>query len=376
MANVFDYLIWRGDLSLSAAPFQRVDALILTCLSYAPLDGLVPPEGISLRAAAESYFTANGWPEEKRRADFEENTLLFWAALARSVRFGGMRLKDYVNQIDPEKEQQFSAVTVELGEAGTFAAFRGTDNTLVGWKEDFNMGYCARVPSQQAAAVYLERTAALSTGPLWAGGHSKGGNLAVYAAANCSPAVRARLAGVYNNDGPGFCGNALDRAGYEAVRGRIHTFVPQTSVVGMLLDHEEEYTVVCSDQTGILQHDPYSWQLKGPDFGCLEEVDGTSRFVSLTLKEWIAGLDGPRRAEFVDALFEVLSAAGEQVSPLPTLTPEWFRQAGAVLDRLRTVDRETRHIIFQVLGELLKAAQRNVPELIGAHLVRREEAQQ
>ena len=105
-------------------------------------------------------------------------------------------------------------------------------------------------------------------------------------------------------------------------------------------------------------------------------MDGTSRCVSLTLKEWIAGLDGPRRAEFVDALFEVLSAAGEQVSPLPTLTPEWFRQAGAVLDRLRTVDRETRHIIFQVLGELLKAAQRNVPELIGAHLARREEAQQ
>lgn len=118
----------------------------MTCLSYAPLDGLVPPEGISLRAAAESYFTANGWPEEKRRADFEENTLLFWAALARSVRFGGMRLKDYVNQIDPEKEQQFSAVTVELGEAGTFAAFRGTDNTLVGWKEDFNMGIAPGCP--------------------------------------------------------------------------------------------------------------------------------------------------------------------------------------------------------------------------------------
>lgn len=120
-----------------------------------PWTAWVPPEGISLRAAAESYFTANGWPEEKRRADFEENTLLFWAALARSVRFGGMRLKDYVNQIDPEKEQQFSAVTVELGEAGTFAAFRGTDNTLVGWKEDFNMGYCARVPSQQAGRGLL-----------------------------------------------------------------------------------------------------------------------------------------------------------------------------------------------------------------------------
>ena len=194
----------------------------------------------------------------------------------------------------------------------------------------------------------------------------------VYAAACAPRAVQARLAAVYNNDGPGFCAGALDEAGHRRVRGRIHTFVPQSSVVGMLLDHEEDYTVVRSTQVGILQHDPYSWQLSGPDFDCLETVTEHSRFVSLTLKEWIAGLEPSRRAEFIDALFEVLSAAGDQVSPVPTLTAEWFRQAGAVLNRLRSVDRETRHIIFEVLGQLLKTAQRNVPGLLAERLELRE----
>ena len=128
------------------------------------------------------------------------------------------------------------------------------------------MSYQTPVPAQRSAAEYLRDAARRRRGRLRVGGHSKGGNLAVYAAAHTPQPVQARLEAVYNNDGPGFCAGALDETGYAAVRERIRTFVPQTSIVGMLLDHEERYTVVRSRQVGLLQHDPFSWQVEWPDF--------------------------------------------------------------------------------------------------------------
>ena len=168
---------------------------------------------------------------------------------------------------------------------------------------------------------------------------------------------------VYNNDGPGFCAGAVDEAGYEAVRGRIHTFVPQSSVVGMLLDHEEDYTVVRSDQSGLFQHSPFSWQILGPDFVEVERVTDASRFVSRTLKEWVASLTPERREQFVDLLFEVLGASGAQTTA--ELSEGGLQAAAAGLRRLRALDGADRLMLFQALARLAEAARNSMGLLRG-----------
>ena len=168
MANVFDYLDWRGDLTLDLVPLCDVDALVLSRLSYLPLDGLVPPEGAPVGALMRQLLTSKPpllLPEDGR----------FIPALAASQRFCEMWIMDYVNQIDLESQTQFAAITVALGDGRHFVAFRGTDGTLVGWKEDFNMAFTCPVPAQRLAAHYAASAMLRFPGEFLLGGHSKGG---------------------------------------------------------------------------------------------------------------------------------------------------------------------------------------------------------
>ena len=256
MANIFDYLEWRGDLKLSASSFNSVDSLILSVLSYVPFDGIVPPElgrdGMTIAEAAEAFADSG----VKRPGVRNEQDVKLLSALAASDRFGDMRLTGYVNSVDLEKEKQFSAVTVLMGRGRAYVAFRGTDLSLVGWKEDFNMSFRCPVPSQEAATEYLDRAAARLRGRLYVGGHSKGGNLAVYASVFAKRRTRKRLLGVYNNDGPGFNASVLERKEYVEMQDRLYAFIPQSSIIGMLLEHAERYTIVHSSQSGQLP--PYS----------------------------------------------------------------------------------------------------------------------
>ncbi len=239
-----------------------------------------------------------------------------------------------------------------MGKGDAFTAFRGTDNTLVGWKEDFNLSFLDTIPGQWAARDYLEKIAERCPGTLYAGGHSKGGNLAVFAAAVCSPEVQARIRSVYNNDGPGFSGAVLEQPGYQAVLGRIQTFVPQSSVVGMLLEHEEPYTVVRSGQVGLMQHEPYSWEVLGSDFVRLKQVTQGSRLVDQTIKTWLSELSRQEREAFVEALFELLENAdirhlSEAAKPKNLYT---------ILQKLGREDDKTRLMIARVLSRLVWAA--------------------
>ena len=203
MGGLFDYLDWRGELSLAQSPFNPVDNLLLSTLSYAPLDHLVDREGTALWAAAERWEAAGGvWPPrpERGREEFREEVLRLFGALARAPRFSGLMLLDWVSHLDAGTEEQVAALTIDTGDGARFVSYRGTDSTLVGWKEDFNMSYQTPVPAQRSAAEYLSDALRRWGGPLRLGGHSKGGNLAVYAAAACrlrsvsSPLLRCTFA--------------------------------------------------------------------------------------------------------------------------------------------------------------------------------------
>lgn len=347
MANCFDYLLWRGDLTLAQSPFNEVDGMILARLSYLPFE-LLGERGrkpLALGAAADALL-AHPWLEERVRM---ENDVRLLSTLADSPRFRDMELSGYVNRV--EEDSQFSAMTVRLKRGLRFIAYRGTDNTLAGWNEDFDMTYLNPVPAQKQAAEYLAAAAGQAPGRLILGGHSKGGNLAVYAGAFCSPAVRARIDAVYNYDGPGFLDEVLAAPGYLAIRDRIRTYIPQSSIVGMLLGHGETPAVVSSTQNfPPLQHDTYSWEVSRDRLVRVDSVTETSMIIDQTIKEWTAGIDYAQRRQFVDAVFQILRETNAET--MAQLTENWSDSAVSMAKSLRHLDEPTRKAVLEVVGAL------------------------
>ena len=311
MTNLFDYLTWRGDLPLEKVPFCPVDALILSALSYVHFGELIPEEGsVPLGQAARAYLSAPAGQRGRCRC---EEDLKLLEALKAAPRFSSLPLSRYEDQFIPQEETQFGAVAASLPDGSAFLAFRGTDATLVGWKEDFNMSFLDTVPAQRAAADYVRRFAASFSGPLRLGGHSKGGNLSIFAAVSASARVRDRVMAVYSFDGPGFTQYLLSQPGYPELLTRIFTFVPQSSVVGMLLDRKEPYTVVRSGRVGIFQHDPYAWEVLGGRFVEVEAVTPGSRLTDRAVTAWLAGLTQEQRGQVVDTVYDLLSSGDAEM---------------------------------------------------------------
>lgn len=353
MANIIDYVLWRGDLPFSQVPLGEVDALVLSYLSYMPFDGLVSSQiltdGTMLRDAAE-YFLEYGL-SSSCMIDSDQDDCRLLEAIRDSERFGTLRLTGYVNQYD--EETQFSAITFLPPVGPAFVAFRGTDSTVVGWKEDFNMSFSSEVPAQGAALDYVVRAAAALPMPAVLGGHSKGGNLAVYAGIFAPEAVQARIVCVYNFDGPGFNEQVIAGEAFHQIDMRIHTFVPQSALIGILLWHAEPFIVVKSDAGGLFQHNPYSWQVMGGRLITLPERTRESRLAEDTIKNWLSTLDNQERKRVIDGVYGVLSASdGRNVGDLFE-----GKNVRKILKAVSSMDEETKDIIvdsFKRLGASLK----------------------
>ena len=339
MGTLFDYVKWRGDLSFTEAPFNEVDSLIFSLISYIDFQGIVPEKHggtkVPIKAAANAYFTKN--PNMKKISVgliVPKDIVRLFRALKDCKRFRNVELSAYVNRIDLEKQMQFSAITVFPGDGSMVIAYRGTDDTIVGWKENFNMSFLPVVPAQAAATEYLEQ--ASKKNPAYSSirltGHSKGGNLAVFSAVNCSKCVKQRLVNVWSNDGPGFNKKILEDEDYIDLRPIIQSFVPENAVVGMLLEHDENYTVVKSRQKGMLQHDGVSWEVMGGSFVHLKELSNESKRLDKVLKEWVREMTPEQREQFADALFQVLSADNAlTLTDLVSLRNKWISK-GKKLD--------------------------------------------
>ncbi len=352
MSDMFEYLKWRGDLTFAQDAVNPVDALIFSTLAYVSYGGAVeaePMTPVTLRAAAGDFFSQLDCDDRCRvKKDLE-----LLQAAANTLRFGSTRICMYRDTLIPEQETQFAAMTFLLDDGSMFLAFRGTDYTLVGWKEDFNMSFRQTVPAQLLAVEYTRQVAAEYFQPMRLGGHSKGGNLAVFAAARSSPMVRKRILEVYNQDGPGFTDYMMGDPGYLAMVPRIKTYIPQSSVIGMLLEHEEAYTVIRSKTVGLLQHDPYSWEILGPGFIPLDEVNQSSLFLDATIKTWFAEMTDQERSQLVDVMFGLLGTGGVD-NALDIFQPKNIR---TYLKTLST-DMNLRRILSEEFTALIEAARK------------------
>ena len=362
MANILDYLDWRGDLTLTERGFNEVDNLLLAELSYLDFGGIVSPDfaqPIRLPEAMERYDAVR--EHETMGVLVPDQIPVLGRRMAQCVRFADLQLCAYVCRIDEQTQTQFSAVTILLPDATAYVAFRGTDDTIVGWKEDFNLAFLSTIPAQRMAVQYLQAAAAaLPARPLRVGGHSKGGNLAVFSAVFCGDAVQNQLLAIYNNDGPGFRTSLLPLEQHKRVAERIVTILPESSVVGMLLEHEERYQVVRSTQVGLMQHDGFSWQVRGEKFEHLPGLTEGGKLIDETLHTFILSLEPEQRLAFTDALFDILTCTS--AGTLTGLKEGGLKTAAAMVKKYRTLDRPTRQALGSTLRLFVKAGAKTAAE--------------
>ena len=358
MANLLDYLDWRGDLTLEQSPFNEVDNLILAELSYLDFRGIVPQVGqqggIELWLAAEEFFARYPAGEKIELGVLLPDELpIMLEKMAASRRFGSMRLGCLEDRLDEARTEQFAALAVETGDGAVYLSFRGTDDTLAGWKEDFEMACLEVIPAQKQALEYLQAAAKqYPRRKLRLGGHSKGGNLAVYAAVFAPIRLQNRISVVWSNDGPGFRMNPMQLPAYQRMRDRIRSIVPKSSVVGMLLEHDEDYTVVDSSQKGLMQHDGFSWQVLGSSFIKLREMTCKTCLTNLGLRDWLRDLPVEKRSAFVEALFQVLTASGAKT--LTDLKADSLKGVAAMVKATKDLDKETRDGLLEFMALLFK----------------------
>ena len=360
--TVFDYLRWRGDLTFAQDAFSEVDNLILciiTYLNFRRFDTLRSRDPSDALALGE--IVSRMTPEDEQQGLSPNDYIPLMQAAADSVRFGSVRMFGYETVRDEEREMQLDALSFLVPDGTLFCAFMGTDRSLVGWKENLNLSFMDAVPAQVGATEYVTDMAAHCPDRLLRiGGHSKGGNLAVYSGVFCPESIQKRIIAVWSNDGPGFHTDLLDLPEHQRIAERIYSIVPKSSVVGMLLEHEEDYAVVDSDQLGFLQHDGFSWQVLGDHFVTLRQMSRQAHLSDQELRKWVHGLSVEQRETFVSALFDVLTASGAVT--LTDLKDDSFKAVGAMVKAMKDLDKETRDGLWEFLAILFKSNLRMVLE--------------
>lgn len=346
--NILDYLAWRGDIKFSASSFNDIDGLIITQIAMIELDGIVPsnPEDgyISIADAAEIYFGKTKRQNAQASVIIPPDTYGLFEALGKSDRFRDLKLTAFVNHTDTKREKQFAGLTVKLGDGSYYVVFRGTDDSIVGWKEDFNMAFMSPIPAQTEAVEYLNRIGRKIYGRIRVGGHSKGGNLALYSAVKCTPRIRRRIINVYNYDAPGFSREFIESPEYVSLGDKIMSLVPQSSIVGMIFENDKKYRVVKSIESGIMQHNAFSWEVYGKEFVELDQLTRESREMTVLMNELMLKMDIESRKRFIDAIYEIL------VSTNASTITELSDNKYSILRALKNTDKETRRMVLKTLG--------------------------
>lgn len=372
MRTIMDYLA-EEFATFDEVPFCAVDALVLSEFCMVRMERVLPPmrdeKAIGGRATARLKVLFSS----KRGVHFKDalmaehfdgmftglipdkvRALMF--ALAASPRFRDVEMSECASVFDEEARTQFAALSFSYKNEFAFVGFRGTDCSFTGWREDFDMAYMNRVPAQESAVRYLDAVASRLPKTLYVGGHSKGGNLAMYAAAKCAPKVSGRINRVFAFDAPGFRRDALPEGEWRSLASSVERYVPRESLIGMLMEHPVPCAVVQSNLAGAWQHDPFSWGVDGFDFARCSGLSSSAQFTHDVVNRWLARYDEEQARAIVDALFEAMKASGAQdFSDMLKFGPQTL---GMLRDAAKNTDEETRSILMSALGDLAEVAAR------------------
>ena len=348
MGNIMDYISWRGDLSFEQSQFNEVDNLILACFSYVNLDGIsavTKQKGIGLKKLTKEFMKLHTMKELETDKSFIRLAPFMMMEMAKSVRFGKCVVRNYVNDIVTEAEQQFAAMEIVLEDGTSYVSFRGTDDTIIGWKEDFNLS-TGVVPAQKRAIEYLQKISEHTDGMLRVGGHSKGGNLAIYGSVMCKSA-HEKILEIYSNDGPGFSREFQELPEMKEMMPKIIRIIPEYSIIGTLLEHEKEPVIVASSSKGLLQHDGFSWEVQGPALVRRDSLNKTAlRFIEI-LHKWIDGMDTEQKRLLIEDLFATLQASGYE--NLSEVQSGGLKSLAAMVKRVEKFAPESRGMMQELL---------------------------
>ncbi|MBR5765379.1 MAG: DUF2974 domain-containing protein [Lachnospiraceae bacterium] len=360
MGNITDYVTEYGDKTLNELPFNEVDSLILSQFAYLKFDK--PLEAADHTMTIGELKDSPEYEQLFTDTRFEKVNRGLFEAMAESRRFSNVKLFEYVNMVDAQWEIQFSAITCMFENGYIYVAYRGTDETLTGWKEDFNMAFITPIPAQTKAVQYLNRIMAGVRSEVTLGGHSKGGNLAVYAAMKCKPDFRERVRLVYSHDGPGFAEGVLDSDDFMTVKDRIRKTVPRSSIVGMVLQTQENYEVVRCRHFGVLQHDPFNWIVEGTEFKKADNIHRHTYVSDASVNRWVSNMDYEKRQEFVELLFEIVSGSG--ASDLNDFVADPLKMGRGMLNAIEAMDEEDKRILLNIIKEMSAAVNATIKEFM------------
>ena len=352
MSTIFDYLDYVAYDSIYDRPFKELDVLALTELTYLPFDRIVPQgdtTNIEVRLSDAAELV-------DRTTDFivTDQHLQLVDVLATSKRFKNLKLLNYVDEYDPDVQKQFAAMTYRLTMDVYLVVFRGTDDTLIGWKEDFHMTYMDHVPSQRRAASYLQHVMKeFPRGRFMVAGHYKGGNLAAYACSYLPDHLIERVDAIYCYDAPGLNKAIIETEGYQRIAHLVHRFVPQGSIVGMMLEVPEPATIVKSRAFGgFAQHDAFTWIVEKDGFVTLDQTSPDSQQTDETLKQWVRETSADERKKFFDTFFGIFLDAGiTSINDLMNLKN--FSKIKEIFQNAQDLDPTEREMLERLAKQLI-----------------------
>lgn len=345
MKNFLNYLQDNNN-SFKESSFNIVDSLVLAYLSYLHF----PNTPTKLKDLDISKTT-----KVKKNKEFIKRVVT-------SNRYKDIELCFYVEDTNDLIEKQFSAVTFLLPNNTMYISFRGTDSTLTGWKEDFNMAFMLPVPAQKEALNYVEKVTKLIPRKFYIGGHSKGGNLAVYAGCNLSNSLSTRIIKIYSHDGPGFIKEFLTTSNYQNIKDKIEKVVPSSSIIGMLLYTNEKYKIIKSSARGILEHDSFSWLVEDNNFIILKDLSDGTAYTNKVINDFISNLSKKEREIFIDSLFTVLKSTG--LTTLDEISKNFIVKLPNILIAIYRLDDVNKKYILKTIKALIKSCLTNLHLLI------------
>ena len=349
--NIIDY-VSKNNLTMKDSPLNEVDSLVLSQLSYLYYDKVPLPCKIS---DLNNYFY------DLLGTDRDDlNNLNLLEKVCSSKRFSNIMVNYYVEKDNLVENKQFSAVTFFLETGDIYIAYRGTDGTVNGWKEDFNMAYLSPVPAQKEALKYLDEILTLTNSYCYIGGHSKGGNLAFYAAVYSLN--KRKIKKVFSHDGPGFKEEIVKSGEYQQIKPLLLKTIPESSIIGLLLYNNENYTIVKSSETGILQHDPFSWLVENNSFVHLPNLTKKAIYTDKVLKDTLNNLTEEEKKEFIEALFTIFTKA--DIKTLRDLSKNWYKKIPPILKSMESLDDKMKLCLWETIKMLVVFSIKNLTELL------------
>ena len=343
MNNIFDYMDSYGNTSFDDNNFNKIDALIFSKLIYFPLDEIDIKDTKNIEKTYDKllYFIIDKeiYFNQKIRMD----DIIFLKKIINCKRYNSLILKNYISKTDYEIEKQFAAITILINKKEAFISFRGTDDSVVGLKEDLNMTFMSPIPSQKEAVNYINEYGNYKK--LIVGGHSKGGNLAIYGSSHANMAIKKSIECIYNYDGPGFNSSFLMSNEYQTVSDKIMTFVPEESIVGMFLDYSDKYFIIHSYSISIFEHDLYTWEIKDNDFVYKKEVSIKNKNINRKINKIISSLTTEEKEVFINSLYDLVKLTGIK---------KWSDFDLTSLTKVKLQNLKIRKLLFVFIINILK----------------------